>query len=250
MESPKSAAHALCQRSIASNNRPLDSGPCHLRDTQPNSARSHRQCRPPQSPQGVSGGPSHRTSTPSRFLKWRMPSTYSNFGYRCPACVAPCRWAAFGGGFDEPLGFRQLPSEDSNVVDESSDQPESEEPESDESDCRSRPFRARLALAFSRRRFFFSFSRTCFLRSLAKISHCVRTACILRTQRLGYSPKNTCHLFTRGRTERCQYHRVGQVSIDTSGCSYNQQHCRRRTVRSWCRLATIEYRRSRAFERR
>ena len=26
--------------------------------------------------------------------------------------------------------------------------------------------------------------------------HCVRTACILRTQRLGYSPKNTCHLFT------------------------------------------------------
>ena len=26
--------------------------------------------------------------------------------------------------------------------------------------------------------------------------HCVRTACILRTQRLGYSPKNTYHLFT------------------------------------------------------
>ena len=86
--------------------------------------------------------------------------------------------------------------------------------------------------------------------SQAKISHCVRTACILRTQRLGYSPKNTCHLFTRGKTERCQYHRVGQVSIDTSGCNYNQQHRRRRTVRSWCRLATIEYRRSRAFERR
>ena len=81
-------------------------------------------------------------------------------------------------------------------------------------------------------------------------AHCVRIACILRTQRLGYSPKNTCHLFTRGKTERCQYHRVGQVSIDTSGCSYHQQHRRRRTVRSWCRLATIEYRRSRAFERR
>ena len=81
-------------------------------------------------------------------------------------------------------------------------------------------------------------------------AHYVRTACILRTQRLGYSPKNTCHLFTRGKTERCQYHRVGQVSIDTSGCRYNQQHRRRRTVRSWCRLATIEYRRSRAFERR
>ena len=29
---------------------------------------------------------------------------------------------------------------------------------------------------------------------LAKFLHCVRTACILRTQRLGYSPKNTCHL--------------------------------------------------------
>ena len=28
----------------------------------------------------------------------------------------------------------------------------------------------------------------------AKFLHCVRTACILRTQRLGYSPKNTCHL--------------------------------------------------------
>ena len=80
--------------------------------------------------------------------------------------------------------------------------------------------------------------------------HCVRTACILCTQRLGYSPKNTCHLFTRGKTEKCQYHRVGQVSINTSGCSYNQQHRRRRTVRSWCRLATIKYRRSRAFERR
>ena len=25
-------------------------------------------------------------------------------------------------------------------------------------------------------------------------AHCVRTACILRTQRPGYSPKNTCHL--------------------------------------------------------
>ena len=30
--------------------------------------------------------------------------------------------------------------------------------------------------------------------SLAKFLHCVRTACIVRTQRLGYSPKNTCHL--------------------------------------------------------
>ena len=28
---------------------------------------------------------------------------------------------------------------------------------------------------------------------LAKFLHWVRTACILRTQRLGYSPKNTCH---------------------------------------------------------
>ena len=29
---------------------------------------------------------------------------------------------------------------------------------------------------------------------LAKFLHCVRTVCILRTQRLGYSPKNTRHL--------------------------------------------------------
>ena len=35
----------------------------------------------------------------------------------------------------------------------------------------------------------------------------MRTACILRTQRLGYSPKNTCHLFTRGKTKRC--HTIG-----------------------------------------
>ena len=30
--------------------------------------------------------------------------------------------------------------------------------------------------------------------SQAKFLHCVRTACILRMQRPGYSPKNTCHL--------------------------------------------------------
>ena len=30
--------------------------------------------------------------------------------------------------------------------------------------------------------------------SLAKFLHCVCIACILRTQRLGYSPKNTRHL--------------------------------------------------------
>ena len=30
--------------------------------------------------------------------------------------------------------------------------------------------------------------------SWAKLLHCVRTECILRTQRPGYSPKNTCHL--------------------------------------------------------
>ena len=29
---------------------------------------------------------------------------------------------------------------------------------------------------------------------MAKLLHCVRTACILRTQRPGYSPKNTCYL--------------------------------------------------------
>ena len=28
----------------------------------------------------------------------------------------------------------------------------------------------------------------------AKLLHCVHTACILRTQRPGYSPENTCHL--------------------------------------------------------
>ena len=35
---------------------------------------------------------------------------------------------------------------------------------------------------------------------MAKCLHCVGTVCILRTQRLVYSPKNTCHLFTRGKT--------------------------------------------------
>ena len=32
------------------------------------------------------------------------------------------------------------------------------------------------------------------LLSRAKFLHCVRTVCILRTQRLGHSPKNTRHL--------------------------------------------------------
>ena len=31
-------------------------------------------------------------------------------------------------------------------------------------------------------------------RCMAKFLHCVCTACMLRTQRLRYSPKNTCHL--------------------------------------------------------
>ena len=31
-------------------------------------------------------------------------------------------------------------------------------------------------------------------RTIAKLLHCVRTACVPRTQRPGYSPKNTCHL--------------------------------------------------------
>ena len=30
--------------------------------------------------------------------------------------------------------------------------------------------------------------------TMAKLLHCMRIACILRTQRPGYSPKNTCHL--------------------------------------------------------
>ena len=34
----------------------------------------------------------------------------------------------------------------------------------------------------------------CMGESRAKFLHCVRTACILRTQRLRYSPKNTCPL--------------------------------------------------------
>ena len=34
----------------------------------------------------------------------------------------------------------------------------------------------------------------CYGQALALCAHCVCTACILRTQRPGYSPKNTCHL--------------------------------------------------------
>ena len=33
-----------------------------------------------------------------------------------------------------------------------------------------------------------------FVSTMAKLLRCVRTACMLRTQRPGYSPKNTCHL--------------------------------------------------------
>ena len=35
---------------------------------------------------------------------------------------------------------------------------------------------------------------TLYAPTVAKFLHCVRTACIMRTQRLGHSPKNTCHL--------------------------------------------------------
>ena len=38
------------------------------------------------------------------------------------------------------------------------------------------------------------FKTTCCSELLAKFLHCVRTTCILRTHRLGHSPKNTCHL--------------------------------------------------------
>ena len=42
--------------------------------------------------------------------------------------------------------------------------------------------------------FTIKFSMHDYIFSVAKFLHCVRTVCILHTQRLGYSPKNTCHL--------------------------------------------------------
>ena len=56
----------------------------------------------------------------------------------------------------------------------------------------------------------------------AKLLHCVRTACILRTQRPGYSPKNTCHLF--GSTTKQQSpHENSETALNlVLQCPYEQ----------------------------
>ena len=67
----------------------------------------------------------------------------------------------------------------------------------------------------------------------AKLLHCVGTACILRTQRLGYSPKNTCHL--TGCTAKQQSpHENDEITFNlVLHCPYEQttQPCEVRLLR-------------------
>ena len=67
----------------------------------------------------------------------------------------------------------------------------------------------------------------------AKLLHYVGTACILRTQRPGYSPKNTCHL--TGRTAKQQSpHENNETPCNlVLHCPYEQttQPCKIRLLR-------------------
>ena len=63
--------------------------------------------------------------------------------------------------------------------------------------------------------------------------HCVRTACILRTQRPGYSPKNTCHL-TGCRAKQQSPHENDETAFNlVLHCPYEQttQPCKVRLLR-------------------
>ena len=56
----------------------------------------------------------------------------------------------------------------------------------------------------------------------AKFLHCVRTACILRTQRLGYSPKNTCHLFSSTAKQQSPHENNKTAFTLVIKCRYKQ----------------------------
>ena len=69
--------------------------------------------------------------------------------------------------------------------------------------------------------------------SLAKYLHCVRTACILHTQRPGYSPKNTCHLIVC-RAKQQSPHENDETALNlVLHCPYEQttQPCKVRLLR-------------------
>ena len=60
------------------------------------------------------------------------------------------------------------------------------------------------------------------LSSMAKLLHCVHTACILRTQRPGNSPKNTCHL-TGSTTKQQSRHENNKTAFNlVLHCPYEQ----------------------------
>ena len=64
---------------------------------------------------------------------------------------------------------------------------------------------------------------------LALCVHCVRTACIPRTQRLGYSPKNTCHLSSSTPKQQSPHENnenafKGLQGRQTSTCTHLHMH--------------------------
>ena len=141
-------------------------GPCHLRGTHPNSARSQRQLRAPQSPHGVSRGPITLDEDPFPVPEVLNPIHELKLGEPLPELLMRhrlrrlLRLAAIGraGG--------QL----------SSNQLESLSSQKEESNRLDLPFRARRAFFCSRLRRCRSFSWSCFRRFFKTPDHSRRHA--------------------------------------------------------------------------
>ena len=74
-------------------------------------------------------------------------------------------------------------------------------------------------------------SENCECTTKAKFLHCVRTVRILCTQRLGYSPKNTCHLSSS--TAKCHVRIYRQDGGHTIG-NKHRHHSSSTMVASSC----------------
>ena len=73
----------------------------------------------------------------------------------------------------------------------------------------------------------------CVCTACALLGHCVCTACILRTQRPGYSPKNTCHLIGCTATQQSPHENNETAFNLVLHCPYEQttQPCTVRLLR-------------------
>ena len=78
---------------------------------------------------------------------------------------------------------------------------------------------------------------------MAKFLHCVGTACILRTQRLGYSPKNTCHLSSSMAKQQSPHENNENAFNLEINCRYEQatQPCKVSTHISWPRNVIMSH---------